>query len=140
MTVDRDLLNFAPLLFPVFLIFISVLISRISGWSALAELYFFDGPFEGKRWRFVSARMRWMMGYNKALTVGGNSNGLYLAMFILLRPGHRPLFIPWHDISTKTVHGVLMKYMELRFARVPGLYISLPLHIVDKVFALKGRE
>lgn len=137
MAVGKELLNYMPLLFPVFWVFIAMLISRISGWSTLAEVYSYDGSFEGKRWRFVSARMRWMVGYNNALTIGSNSKGLYLATFVLLRPGHRDLFIPWHDISTRILRGKLMTYTEFRFARVPSLFIRLPQRIAENVLAFR---
>jgi len=135
--MNKDFLNYIPIVFPLFWVFVSVLISRVSGWSTLAEVYSFNGTFEGKRWRFVSARMRWMMGYNNALTVGSDTKGLYLAMFVLLRPGHRALFIPWRDISTRTVPGPFMTYTEFRFTRVPSLFIRLPQRIAEKVLAFR---
>lgn len=135
--MNKDLMNYIPVLLPLFWVVVSILISRISGWADLAERYSFDGSFEGKRWRFVSARMRWKTGYNNVMTVGSNAKGLYLAMFLLFRPGHRPLFIPWHDITTRTVQGTLMTYTEIRFARVPSLFIRLPRRIAEKVLTVR---
>jgi len=140
MTIDRELMNYAPLFFPVFWVFISLLLSRLSGWSALADVYSSDEPFEGQQQRFVNARMRWMIGYNRALVVGASSRGLYLAMFILLRPGHAPLFIPWRDISTRSVRNAFRDYTEFRFTKVPEVYIRLPENIAEKVLAHKVSE
>jgi hypothetical protein len=45
--------------------------------------------------------MRFMMNYNRCLTVGANEQGLYLAMNPLFRLGHPTLFIPWNEISVQ---------------------------------------
>lgn len=74
---------------------VSILISYISGWAALAENYRTTVPYRGDRWSWQSAEMRWMAGYNNCLTAGADRTGLYLSISLFLcRVAHPPLFVP----------------------------------------------
>ena len=76
-----------------------LIISKLSGWSALAARFPFSGSrFQGPSWRFQSASMRYMSNYNNCLTVGANPQGVYLKGPLFLA-GHPPLFIPWEEVS-----------------------------------------
>ena len=48
-----------------------------------------------------SAAMRWLTHYNNVLTVGADSEGLFLVPFFLFRVGHPPLFVPWAEITAE---------------------------------------
>ena len=65
-----------PLEFVIFFVLlwctVSFVLATIGGWRRLAEAYRFEGTFEGSRWRFTSARMRWGVNYNGCLTIGAN--------------------------------------------------------------------
>jgi hypothetical protein len=101
------------------------LIALLSGWTLLARAYRCSGAFRGAVWRtstFKMIRMKWG-GFEAGLgasfpflprdvpdeqfgarggelTVGADPEGLYLAQpFVVFRPGHPPLFIPWGDIA-----------------------------------------
>lgn len=74
-------------------------ISWWSGWAMLARRFRDRNKFTGSRWRFQSGQMRWMCGYNNCLTVGANSEGLFLSMLPIFSLFHPPLFIPWTEIS-----------------------------------------
>jgi hypothetical protein len=74
-------------------------LSWVSGWHALAERYRCEQDFEGERWRFRSAQMRWTTKYNGVLILSANREGLYLSIFFPFRLGHPPLFIPWSEIT-----------------------------------------
>jgi hypothetical protein len=43
--------------------------------------------------------MRWLCGYRNCLTVGANSEGLYLSTLAFFPLFHPPLFIPWTEVS-----------------------------------------
>jgi len=88
-----------------------------SGWSALARDYRLAEPFEGRRWRFQSARMRWGMNYRKLLTVGASEQGLFLSTLVFFRAGHPPLFIAWRDIAARDKKFLWIKMTELRLGR-----------------------
>lgn len=108
---------------------IGPLIARLGGWANLAAVYGHSGEFQGDRLHFQSARMRWGTTYRSSLTIGGNPRGLYLAVPFMLRIGHRPLLIPWTDISIRERKGRWFSSVELRFRRAPSipLQISPPL-------------
>ena len=98
----------------------------LSGWWALAREYRHRGHFDGTRRRFRSVRLGWS-NYGGAVTVGTNAEGLYLALFPLLRPGHPPLFVPWADVTAEAVKGWFWTtYLELHFARARGVRLRLP--------------
>ena len=78
---------------------ICALIARLSGWATLAQRYRFSDTFHGRKWRFRSAIFGSSGSYGGVLTVGADSQGLYLAVMPLFRVGHPPLFIPWQDVG-----------------------------------------
>jgi hypothetical protein len=78
---------------------VSVVISYIGDWTTLAKRFRTRIPFVGERRRGESGRMRWIAGYRNCLTVGCNTEGLYLAMMPLFRFRHPPLLIPWGEIT-----------------------------------------
>jgi hypothetical protein len=97
--VDRH-----PILFVLsdvlFLYFsVSLVVSWWSGWAVLARHFRFRGKFIGSRWRCQSGNMRWFCGYSNCLTVGANSEGLYLSTLPFFPLFHPPLFIPWTEVS-----------------------------------------
>ncbi|MGH2374255.1 MAG: hypothetical protein ACRDIC_12430, partial [bacterium] len=55
---------------------VSFFLATLGGWRRLAEAYRSNGSFEGQRWRFRSARMRWGVNYGNCLTFGANTSGL----------------------------------------------------------------
>lgn len=114
-------------------IMISIVISRVSGWASLADIYHHADHFNGYRWRFQSAGMRWMMSYNNCLTIGSNERGLYLSIFLIFRFGHPPLFIPWNDISITNKKGLLFKYIEFRFLRFPSLFLRINKRMAERI-------
>jgi hypothetical protein len=65
-----------PLGFALFRATILFVISRLSGWSRLAERYAATGSVPSTLYRFRSAKVGWS-GYNNCLTVGGDMRGLY---------------------------------------------------------------
>lgn len=80
---------------------ICLTVSCWSGWHLLAERFRSEREFAGELSRFQSGRMRWGCGYNNALTLGANADGLYMATLAIIRLGHPPLFIPWMEITAR---------------------------------------
>ncbi len=109
----------------IILIVIFPVIARISGWSTIANFYRFTGEFQGKRWYFQSAEMRWKMGYNSCLTIGTNESGLYLSIFFPFRFGHPNLFIPWGEVTFDKKKGFIRKFVEFRFKQAPMIPFCL---------------
>ncbi len=113
--------------------FITQGIARISGWSRLAEQYRATEPFQGERWRFQSVQMRYLSHYNNCVTFGADSQGLYIAMLFLVRPGHPPLLIPWQELEIRPKQRFGMSGYELSFPRVPGVTIWALRRLGEKI-------
>src|SRR5690349_1784730 len=61
---------------------VSFLISLIGGWYELGRIYRTRQTFDGQIWRFQDAQFRLIAGYHNILSVGVNSEGLYLSVFL----------------------------------------------------------
>jgi hypothetical protein len=94
----------------------------MTGWSVLAARSPFSGSaFQGLTWRFQSARMRYMGNYNNCLTVGANTEGLYLKCPFFMA-GHPALFIPWEEVSYsegKVMWQPVIRFQLGREAQIP---------------------
>jgi hypothetical protein len=85
-----ELLDFIFGLFFIVLWFVCLkLVSKFSGWEALASKYALEGKFDG-----VVERCK-----ARGLHIGVNERGVYLAVLFCFRPFHRPLLVPWQDIE-----------------------------------------
>lgn len=90
------------------------LLISLFGWRSLAQHFRAQGPFEGPIRRMQSGRVSFA-NYNNVLTVGADPMGLSLAVMGLFRPGHPPLFIPWHDVvGLRRGRWLLFEYLELQ--------------------------
>ncbi len=115
-----------PLVFVLWWCFIIWAAARICGWSALARRYRLEGRFEGKRRHFRSGKIGWG-NYNGCLTVGANSDGLFLSVMVLFRVGHPPIFIPWAELKPRIRKMWLVgEMMELNVEQTPRTKILLP--------------
>jgi hypothetical protein len=119
-------------------IFVCYILGLLSGWLDLARAYQHSGSFDGTRWRFQSGQMRLLMGIHNALTVGVNSQGLYLAVFVPFRVGNPPLLVPWRDVSVRQNKFLFWKYFEFRFRQAPYVFLRLSASLVDKMRVTAG--
>jgi hypothetical protein len=76
-------------------------VAFMGGWRQLAGRFRRASKFTGMKWYTQSAAMRWLTHYNNVLTVGADSEGLFLVPFFLFRVGHPPLFVPWSEIIAR---------------------------------------
>jgi hypothetical protein len=118
-----------------------IVIARCSGWIALAQRYRSTDPFDGKRWYFQNAQFRWSCNYGGCLTIGANAEGIYFAVWVMFRPGHPKLFIPWNETKIEMKYSFwLGNYMELRFPNVPGTMIRLRERLARRIAAEVGPQ
>lgn len=96
-------------LIPLAWCFLSWLLSRLSGWSLLAQ-HFKDSGAEPDGEDVEAARFRTgrlgAVTYHSCLHFRVGSDGLWISVALPLRLGHPPLFIPWdqvHHISKDKV-------------------------------------
>ena len=109
--------------------------SWLSGWRTLARHYHLADRFPGRTHRFQHLSLGWS-NYGGCVTVGSNADGLYLAAMLPVRPGHRPLFIPWSEVRSaeffKKWYG---SWLELRTSAAPWVRLRLPERIGKRVAA-----
>ncbi len=132
-----------PLAMLPFVLFISILalllVSKMGGWSDLSRRFRATQAFQGRIWQWKSARMRAGMGYNNCLTIGSSSEGLYLAVRLIPRFGHLPLFIPWQEVSVlgeRTVFFIPM--VEMRLGREEQVPFLIRQGLGDEIKAAAG--
>jgi hypothetical protein len=129
---------------PVFFLFIVTvgpgIVSKLSGWDALARTYGMPQPFSGKRFRLCSVRMRFGASYNNCVTFGSDSAGLHIWIWPIFRVGHPPLFIPWEDISFGEKRGRIRKLVRLQFMRCPSVPFMIFESLAEKLKDASGRR
>lgn len=99
-------------LFSLMWVGITSLLGKISGWSALEPIFpdHLVPPIETLR--FQSARMRGV-NYNNCLRFEICVTGLRIAVFRLLGPFQKPLFVPWGQISAERANSPFFKIVSL---------------------------
>ena len=122
--------------FPVFFVtiwlFVTYWVALLGGWRLLSKRFRAAGPFSGQKWYMQSAAMRALSRYNNALTIGADSNGLFIVPFVLFRGWHPPLFIPWSETTAQNKTQLLFfKVIELRL----GSYEQIPFAITPVLAA-----
>ena len=139
--------DFNPLwLLPVFPVFfvslwcgIGFLISRLSGWAALANRFRLSFPFAAQKWIWQSARMRYGTNYSSCLTVGADPMGLYLNIFPLWRIGHPSLLVPWPEVSVRRRIKILVfTYVELTLGRDEQIPFRISATLASRIQAAAG--
>ena len=133
-------LAFPILLFIGFWLALNFLISFLTGWLALARIYRATQPFEGERWYFQSAKFRFTSGYKQVLTIGANTEGLFLSVLFLFRVGHPPLFMPWQDISTRPTKFLWFQMYQFEFRQAPSVSLRLKENLGENIQAAAGQS
>ncbi len=125
-------------------VFAGFMVAQMGGWADLARVYRDDGTFRGRKWRFKSGSLGRLGGYGNCLTIGGNQDGLYLAVLLPFRVGHPPLFIPWPEITvsrkTRKFLFVTHSWTEFTFSRVPDVPLRITEGLARRILNGLGRS
>lgn len=130
------LLAYMAILFPA----VSLLVSWISGWSTLARQFRAESEFTGSRWTAQTGRMRWLATYGSCLTIGADASGLYLAVSLLYRFRHPPLFVPWQEITVSETRPFGFERVQFRLGREPGIPLTLQKSIAAELAGAAGKS
>lgn len=109
-----------------FVMLLVSLLSRISGWRALARAYPDPGSVEGVSSWFGSIALRWGMGYNGCVRVTANADGLRLAVWPIFSLGHPPMFLPWAEMHAEQKRMFFARWVLVRMDREPEIPVYLP--------------
>ncbi len=115
---------------------VSFTLSRVSGWTRLAQHYPADRSFDGQLIRFQAAQFRAATNYNGCLDFGANYEGLYIVPMFLFRAFHPPLLIPWSDITARPIKlWGIWNFIELRFQRAPDIPVRIKVQLAQRLAA-----
>jgi len=104
-------------------------ISKITGWTRLAEKYRTWEDPESNVMRAVRVNWGNIMITGNIYTIACNRTGLYLGVLFPFRLFHPPLLIPWHEIKTNRINGVMNKRVQLQLDK----NLSRPFEIVESI-------
>lgn len=123
---------FLPI-FAAWFCFVSFILSRMSGWAALARRYPCPAAPNCTLHSFQSGRLG-SVRYNSSLDVGLSVSGLYLRVFPLFRFGHPPLLIPWSELNGLRQKKILFwTFVEMDVGRPSITTLTIPMHLVDRL-------
>jgi hypothetical protein len=115
-------------------------LSTLGGWRMLADRYRSTVNVAADyAWRGQSGTLRLGVRYSGCLTIETSSEGLHLRVFLLFRPGHAPLFIPWPDLSAQPAKGLILHYVDLLFAAVPNVTLRLRHDLGREILECSGQ-
>jgi hypothetical protein len=109
----------------------------ISGWRSLARSYATDAPTTGQAFSYQSGRLGYS-NYGSCLHFVSGPAGLALSVLFAFRPGHRPLFVPWSDVSARFYEGWVLRYAEFCFAKHPETRLRVFRGLGEKLLAAGG--
>jgi len=105
---------------------VSLILSFVGGWRALAREYRAPHTVPAGGWVERRAVFSGRARYKNALRLRADGTGIYLSAAFPFRIGHPPLFFPWQDLFVMPGASAPKGYTELRFSRVasPRLLVS----------------
>ncbi len=112
---------------------IGYVMSILTGWNRLAKRFPAPPGLKARLYRFRGAFFGDVF-CSGPVTVGVSRQGLYMATFLLFRPFHKPLLIPWKEIRPERVKGsFLFNGYWLYIRSLPDVRIGLSRRLFDKI-------
>ncbi|HLV65953.1 MAG TPA: hypothetical protein VKY73_09070 [Polyangiaceae bacterium] len=116
---------------------VSHVLAWAAGWPWLAAHYAAEGPVVGLAFSHRSGgiglvRFKWCLEF----TV--NASGLGVAVKSPFSFGHRPLFVPWSDISARPQRSLFVRSVEIRFAKARFVRLHLRRRLAEELLAHAG--
>lgn len=118
--------------FPLMWCFVVWLLSQVGGWSALAQRYAAgDRPVSGEAHKSVTG-MVGATSYRNILTLHLNEDGFFIEPMALFRIAHPRLFIPWQEVTDRSIVTLLWWQAERLTIGSPKVgSITLPVNILN---------
>ena len=92
-----------PIVILALLVFISTLLSTRSGWHRIATRFPYKKIADHRKYYFVRMSLgsgSFPVAYGGCVIVRLSPHGLGLSVIFLIRYMHRPIFIPWSEVSS----------------------------------------
>lgn len=118
--------------FPLLWVAVMFVLSRLSGWNALARRYEAPQPFSGEVVRRCSGTLGWV-GYNNSLVLGANEQGLYVAVPRIFAIGHPALLVPWSEIRAARERVLWADTVAFQLGASPSVRLRVHRRFVDRL-------
>jgi hypothetical protein len=124
-------------IFPVFFValwsFVLLLISRTSGWNALAQVYEAKEERQGDRRSMVSMAMgrRFLARYRNVMSLVRARDGLWMRPMWMFSLFHKPLFLPFSEMQAEYGKMYFIETCTLRMKRAPDFRIVVSKTVGD---------
>jgi hypothetical protein len=113
-------------------------LALVGGWRRLARRFRAQTPFLGRKWARQTGSLGVFGVYTNTLTIGADSNGLFMVPWLLYSLWHPPLFIPWSEISFERKRFLFMNYLELRLGRSEQVTLTVRAQLGARIEAAAG--
>ena len=128
--IEHHLAIATPLCFAALWFLFCHLASYFSGWSALARRYRLRTAFSGEQIALESGYLgRLRADYSNSLRLGADENGLYMGVMPWFGFRHRPLLVPWSEITVSAAHVNRRRRVQLGLGRE----LQVPLLLTPKL-------
>jgi hypothetical protein len=114
------------------------LVSRVGGWFEISQSYPLKAQFNGERFGWQSASLRYWMSYNASLVVGADGEGLFVSTILPFRFCHPPIFVPWSEVSVAEKKGTFSDKASLTFAQCPTVPLVISKRLMKRVSEASG--
>ena len=121
------------LIIPAIFILGSFLASQLSGWKRLEQKYYYSYKYQGPLLHPMVALMG-LGKYSGILNVGYTPQGLYLFPSFFFQLFHKPLLIPWNEITTGHKTYMLVTYTALKFNVNPPVALLVTDKFAERLF------
>ena len=101
------------------------LVSWMSGWRDLGDVYEDRGEFRGERYYMRTASLNHAIEYSNCLSFSADDEGLRLRVLLPFRFGHPPLFFPWQEVSVASKRAWFSSRCVFSFERAVGVKLCV---------------
>tara|TARA_B110000908_G_C10163838_1_gene407366 strand:- start:269 stop:757 length:489 start_codon:yes stop_codon:yes gene_type:complete len=103
--VESNVENFTPVFLIGVFLWICIVVFIISrfAWHKFADKYESETPAYLDKIGIISAKIG-KVNYNNSLVVSCNKTGIFIKPLLIFSIGHKPLFIPFRDITKTELH------------------------------------
>jgi hypothetical protein len=120
------------IVFPLFWCSILWIISLLDGWQWLAQRYRSSLTPSGRVWTWQYGSVNWA-GYNGALKLTANADGLFMETLWIFSFGHARLFIPWQDFrEAKVGYFFFLRQVRAKVGSPALAMVRLPAAVFEE--------
>ena len=130
-------LQYFGMMFVLWLV-VTYLVSWLSGWRDLGDVYEDRGEFRGERYYMRTASLKNAIEYRNCLSFSADADGLRMRVLLPFRPGHPPLFFPWQEVSVASKKSWFSSRCVFTFERGLGVKLCVADALAEELL-LRGR-